>query len=241
MKLTSATELYTTEETTDSPQWMRQQLELRGQLMSLKRLAYWPKMDRDMRYHWEYCADCLRVKGQKAIDTARALLTGWIPVYGIPELIITDPHPGFASSVMDHLGGGCGYVPYELFSGQKAKNPADMVLTSQMEIPKVMAEEEKIFCGGEIAWLEFDMKSGDEVSYDGRLYILESTEGAKYSSKSSAQQQRRGRRSSSRKRAPPGWSSTSKEESSVGAWTRWGTDQIKESTDAGTDIGTGGL
>ena len=43
------------------------------------------------------------VEGQSAQQTARVLYDRWIPYYGTPEALITDPHPGFASEVMNGL------------------------------------------------------------------------------------------------------------------------------------------
>ena len=43
------------------------------------------------------------VEGQSAQQTARVLYDRWIPYYGTPEALITDPHPGFASEVMNEL------------------------------------------------------------------------------------------------------------------------------------------
>ena len=43
------------------------------------------------------------VGGQSAQQTARVLYDRWIPYYGTPEAMVTDPHPGFASEVMNEL------------------------------------------------------------------------------------------------------------------------------------------
>jgi hypothetical protein len=42
----------------------------------------------------------IAVKSQTAETTARAVLKWWVPFLGVPELFITDGHPGFASEVM---------------------------------------------------------------------------------------------------------------------------------------------
>ena len=43
------------------------------------------------------------VDDQTALTTAKTLYKRWFPYYGIPDLLVTDPHPGFASEVMAHL------------------------------------------------------------------------------------------------------------------------------------------
>ena len=40
---------------------------------------------------------------QTAIETARMIRDRWIPYYSTPCNIVSDPHPGFASAVMDRL------------------------------------------------------------------------------------------------------------------------------------------
>ena len=42
-------------------------------------------------------------QGQTALETAVLLLIHWVPYFGIPVLIVSDPHSGFASEVMAEL------------------------------------------------------------------------------------------------------------------------------------------
>jgi hypothetical protein len=61
-------------------------------------------------------------KQQTALETAKILYKRWIPYYGIPDMIISDPHPGFASEVMNHLRQILGIRERMLAaSGSKAK------------------------------------------------------------------------------------------------------------------------
>jgi len=43
------------------------------------------------------------VKGQSATRTALVLLTRWVPYWGMMDLLITDPHSGFASEIMKEI------------------------------------------------------------------------------------------------------------------------------------------
>ena len=43
------------------------------------------------------------VKGQSALETAIVILTRWVPIWGMMDLLITDPHSGFASEVMREI------------------------------------------------------------------------------------------------------------------------------------------
>ena len=40
------------------------------------------------------------VDSKSAMETAVTIITEWIPDFGIPEIVITDPGSGFASEVM---------------------------------------------------------------------------------------------------------------------------------------------
>jgi hypothetical protein len=41
--------------------------------------------------------------GQTALQTAELILTEWMPYFGVPKLLLSDPHSGFASEVMTCL------------------------------------------------------------------------------------------------------------------------------------------
>ncbi len=43
------------------------------------------------------------VRGQSALETAIVILTRWVPIWGMMDLLITDPHSGFASEVMREI------------------------------------------------------------------------------------------------------------------------------------------
>ena len=40
---------------------------------------------------------------QSAEETAWLLMVHWVPYYGVPDMLITDPHSGFASDVMAEI------------------------------------------------------------------------------------------------------------------------------------------
>jgi hypothetical protein len=209
---------------------------------------------------------------QTALATAKVIYKRWIPYYGIPDMLISDPHPGFASEVMGHLRQimgikshelaakaskgktamvesrhneltaalsdgfakgdiknaddlemylaraktrhdqqGTKTTPFECLTGQKPANKMNMALLQAEKKPKAMNKEELNFCaqiekhtselmqinlwqrddkartnarrrhqdlGRSAKHTHFDMKKGDEVSYDGKLYKLGATTGA---------------------------------------------------------------
>ena len=43
------------------------------------------------------------VDSESAMETAITIITEWIPTFGIPEIIISDPGSGFASEVMRYI------------------------------------------------------------------------------------------------------------------------------------------
>ena len=160
----------------DSPEWMKVQHQLRGQillmchdlenhpresvtLMKARSIAHWQGMDEDVHRHYWSCATCLPdikaikgvgrgiwslhrftviqidhyvlnkewqaacgvkeiltivdvatgitsfevVRSQEAKETARVIHDRWFPYYSTPIKFISDPHPGFASEVMNEF------------------------------------------------------------------------------------------------------------------------------------------
>jgi hypothetical protein len=51
---------------------------------------------------------------QTACETAALILMYWVPFYGVPVLLITDPHPGFASEVMAAIRRTMGIKDHEM-------------------------------------------------------------------------------------------------------------------------------
>jgi len=79
------------------------------------------------------------VKFQTALGTAKAMWIQWIPYYGVPDLLITDGHPGFGSEIMVHLRSFMGIKGHEI-AGSGSKSKTGMVETRHNELTAALSD-----------------------------------------------------------------------------------------------------
>jgi hypothetical protein len=121
-------------------------------------------------------------QGQTALETAVLLLIHWVPYFGIPVLIISDPHSGFASEVMAELQRIVGVKEREL-SAARAKGKVAIVERSHADLKWCIEDG---FSKGGIRslrdfqmHLSFAMQRRNHVAENGRIAPVELWSGQK--------------------------------------------------------------
>ena len=111
-------------------------------------------------------------EGQTAEETAELIMCYWAPYFGIPKLMITDPHSGFASDIMNKLRHLVGIREHEK-SAARAKGKVAIVERSNQDLRLSMDDG---FAKGGIRsrrdfrlYLSFAMQRRNQVERDGRL------------------------------------------------------------------------
>ena len=79
----------------------------------------------------------IAVKSQTASETARAMLKWWVPFLGVPELFITDGHPGFASEAMKIFLGLLGVKEHQK-KAREAKGGVAIVERKHLPLNQVL-------------------------------------------------------------------------------------------------------
>jgi site-specific DNA-cytosine methylase len=79
------------------------------------------------------------VTHQTALSTAKTLWMRWIPFYGVPDMVITDPHPGFASEIMSHLRSFMG-IKDHILAASGSKSKTGMVETRHNELTAALSD-----------------------------------------------------------------------------------------------------
>ena len=116
------------------------------------------------------------------METAVLLLIHWIPYFGIPVLIISDPHSGFASEVMAELQRIVGVKEREL-SAARAKGKVAIVERSYADLKWCI--EDGVSKGGIRSLrdfqvhLSFAMQRKNRVAESGRIAPVELWSGQK--------------------------------------------------------------
>ena len=121
-------------------------------------------------------------QGQTALETAVLLLIHWVPYFGIPVLIISDPHSGFASEVMAELQRIVDVKEREL-SAARAKGKVAIVERSHADLKWCIEDG---FSKGGIRslrdfqmHLSFAMQRRNPVAENGRIAPVELWSGQK--------------------------------------------------------------
>ena len=114
----------------------------------------------------------IAAEGQTAEETAELIMVNWVPYFGIPKLMITDPHSGFASDIMNKLRRLVGIREHEK-SAARAKGKVAIVERSNQDLRLSMDDG---FAKGGIRsrrdfrlYLSFAMQKRNQVERDGRL------------------------------------------------------------------------
>lgn len=87
---------------------------------------------------------------QSAEETARLVVKHWIPYYGVPDMLVSDQHSGFASSVMEEVRRVLGIAEH-VFSGVGLKGATAIVERAHVELQKTLTDG---FSKGDINNLE---------------------------------------------------------------------------------------
>jgi hypothetical protein len=121
-------------------------------------------------------------EGQTAEETAELIMIHWVPYFGVPKLMITDPHSGFASDIMNKLRHLVGIREHEK-SAARAKGKVAIVERSNQDLRLSMDDG---FAKGGIRsrrdfrlYLSFAMQKRNQVERDGRLSPVQLMTGMK--------------------------------------------------------------
>ena len=113
---------------------------------------------------------------QSAEETARLLFEYWIPYYGVPDLLITDPHSGFASDVMIEIQRIAGIKQHDK-AAARAKERVAIVERSNELLRAVLDDG---FAKGDInsvadfkLYLSFGMQQRNFIQRPGRLAYIQ--------------------------------------------------------------------
>ena len=128
----------------------------------------WGIVDVDTRFTVYIAAE-----GQTTEERAELTMVNWVHCFGIPKLMITDPHLGFASDVMNKLRHLVGIREHEK-SAARAKGKVAIVEKSNQDL-RISRDDE--FAKGGIRnrsdfrrlYLSFVMQKRNQVDRDGRL------------------------------------------------------------------------
>jgi hypothetical protein len=72
------------------------------------------------------------------VETALALLTHWIPYFGVPKVLVSDPASGFSAEVMRYIRRVVGVVEHD-FSAPRAKGKVAVVERTHRGLREVLA------------------------------------------------------------------------------------------------------
>ena len=113
---------------------------------------------------------------QSAEETAWLLMVHWIPYFGVPDLLITDPHSGFASEVMAAIRRIVGVKQHDV-AAARAKGKVAIVERSNELLRSVLDDG---FAKGDITdkrsfmmYLSFGMQKRNFIRKPGRRAFTE--------------------------------------------------------------------
>ena len=116
------------------------------------------------------------VQGQSAREIGEVIIMRWMPVFGLPLLIISDAHSGFASEVMKYIYAVIGIQWSEMAAGG-AKGKVAIVESAINEVQQVIADG---FAKGDITnlreftiYLSFAMVKKNQIRELGRSTAFE--------------------------------------------------------------------
>ncbi len=119
-----------------------------------------------------FCA----AESQSAEETARLIMQFWVPYYGVPALIISDPHSGFASEVMMEIRRIIGLKQHEQ-AAARAKGKVAIVERSNELLRSILDDG---FAKGDITckadfmlYLSFAMQRRNFLEGPGRLAYIQ--------------------------------------------------------------------
>ena len=79
------------------------------------------------------------VDSESAMETSIAIITEWVPHFGIPEIVISDPRNGFASEVMKYIYQLLGVKDRQV-KGREAKGAVSVVEAKHRVLNTVLAD-----------------------------------------------------------------------------------------------------
>ena len=113
---------------------------------------------------------------QSAEETAWLLMVHWIPYYGVPDMLITDPHSGFASDIMKEIRRIVGIREHDK-AAARAKGKVAIVERSNELLRSVLDDG---FAKGDIhdkmifmMYLSFGMQKRNFIQKPGRRAYIE--------------------------------------------------------------------
>jgi hypothetical protein len=116
------------------------------------------------------------VQSQSAEDTARSLLDSWVPYFGVPLVLVSDPHSGFASDVMAYIRKVVGVKEHDV-SAARAKGKVAIVERSHRGLREILADG---FSKGDITslknfklYLTMAMVRANQTAQAGRVSPVE--------------------------------------------------------------------
>jgi hypothetical protein len=124
----------------------------------------------------------IAAEGQTSEETAELIMVNWAPYFGIPKLMITDLHSGFANDIMNKLRHLVGIREHEK-SAARAKGKVAIVERSNQDLRLSM---DTGFAKAGIRsrrdfrlYMSFAMQKRNQVERDGRLSLAQLLTGMK--------------------------------------------------------------